>query len=480
MGEGERTLLEKGSFPFPRRLSSSFPRKDISVSYNERVFFRILDLACILTALALSSWLMLPPFLEIFSDYTGASTFTVVIFFLSFYMLDCYSVGKEDFRDSAVRVIVAVVIGIVAAGFTFYSFENWRFPRMMFVLQMVVNLALSLGWRFLYFRYRSRFPDTEERVILIGAARADRARRVLAEHSPRSLIVGYVGEEGADPAEAGPWLGTADRIFAAIDKRQVTKVLVLDNFYLEPDLTRALFEAKLKGLKVDDMRGLYERLAARVPVDLIEDDWLLLEDGFNLNVTGSLRRLKRAFDICFAATLLALTSPILLLTALAVRIESPGPVIYRQKRVGLHGEEFTVYKIRSMRQDAEKNGAVWASKNDPRVTRVGKFIRKTRIDELPQLFNVLRGDMSVIGPRPERMDFVKELARQIPYYDVRHTVKPGVTGWAQVCYPYGASLEDSRLKLEYDLYYIKHMSALLDAKIILKTIGVVLFPKGAR
>jgi lipopolysaccharide/colanic/teichoic acid biosynthesis glycosyltransferase len=148
--------------------------------------------------------------------------------------------------------------------------------------------------------------------------------------------------------------------------------------------------------------------------------------------------------------------------------------------VGLHGSEFILYKIRSMRVDAEKNGAVWASRNDPRVTRMGKFIRKTRIDELPQLINVLKGDMSIVGPRPERMDFVTELAKKLPYYDVRHSVRPGITGWAQVRYPYGASLEDSRLKLEYDLFYIKHLSVLLEIKILIKTIGVILFPKGAR
>ena len=228
------------------------------------------------------------------------------------------------------------------------------------------------------------------------------------------------------------------------------------------------------------MRTLYERLAMRLPIDLIEDQWLLLADGFDLNVTGSMKRLKRIFDVVFSALLLVTTLPILLITAIAVRLESPGAIVYTQRRVGLHNKEFTVYKIRSLRSDAENDGAVWAQKNDARVTRIGKFIRKTRIDELPQLINVLKGDMSVIGPRPERMEFVQELEEKLPYYQVRHTVKPGITGWAQVCYPYGASLEDSRYKLEYDLYYIKNLSALLEIKIVLKTIGVVLFPKGAR
>ncbi len=465
------TLLKKLSYHFV---------KDITVSEDKRIFFRILDLICIFTALAVSSWYMLPPELAIFEDYTGASTFTILIFLLFFYMLDCYSIGREDFKDSVIRVLMAVLLGIIAAGFTFYSFEHWRFPRFMFVFQMLLNLALSLGWRGIYFWFSRNYIATPEKVIFLGAGMAERARRVLTVHMPEAQILGYAGEEGADPEQAGKWLGSADIILALVDKYQATRVLVLDTFYLDADLAKSLFDAKLKGLKVNDMRGLYERLAARVPVDLIEDEWLLLEDGFNLNVTNSTRRLKRVFDVFFSAALLLLTLPILLLTALAVRLESKGPIVYKQKRVGLHGVEFVVYKIRSMRQDAEKNGAVWAIKGDPRVTRVGKFIRKTRIDELPQLVNVLRGDMSMVGPRPERMDFVRELAAKIPYYDVRHTVKPGITGWAQVCYPYGASLEDSRYKLEYDLFYIKHMSALLEVKILLKTIGVILFPKGAR
>lgn len=447
---------------------------------NKRLLFRVLDLACILGALAFSSWLMLPPYLEIFSDYTGASTFTVIIFMLSFYMMDCYTLGREGFRDSALRVCVAVVVGIVAAGFVFYTFEPWRFPRMMFVLQMLVTLALTLGWRRLWFFADTRRARKPETVIFLGAGMAARARAVLNEYAPESEVLGYVGEEGADPAEAGPWLGTSDHIFMVIDKLAPTKLIVLDSFYLEPDIAHGLFAARLDGLKVSDMRGLYERLAARVPVDLISDEWLLLEDGFNLNVNNTMRRVKRSFDICLSLCLLALCSPLILAAAVCTKLESSGPALYRQRRVGLNGAEFTLYKIRSMRPDAESNGAVWADRNDSRVTRVGRLIRKTRIDELPQLFNVLKGEMSLIGPRPERPEFVKDLAERIPYYDARHTIKPGITGWAQVCYPYGASLEDARAKLEYDLFYIKHLSYLLEMKILLKTIGVVLFPKGAR
>ena len=474
-----RPVVSTG-FP-PRAACTLLPRRlPPAVKPNARIFFRFVDLVCILAALAVSSEVLLPPTLDIFEDYTGASTFTAIIFLTAFYMMDCYNMGREEFRDTVVRVLVATVIGVVGTGFMFYTFEHWRYPRMTFVILLLIILGLSLGWRGLYVLLAARYRSGPLSVILLGAASAGRALRILEEYDPESQIIGYIGEEGASLEEAGLCLGPADHIFAVIDKHRPTKLIVLDTFYLDQDMAHGLLMAKLQGLNVVDMRGLYERLAARVPVDLIADEWLLLEDGFNLNVNGTMRRLKRFFDIVFALTLLICTLPLLLLTALVVRLDSPGPVLYRQKRVGLHGKEFTVYKIRSMRLDAETGGAVWAGKQDPRVTRVGRFLRKTRIDELPQLINVLKGEMSVIGPRPERPEFVRELAEKLPYYDVRHTVKPGITGWAQVCYPYGASLEDSRYKLEYDLFYIKHLSALLEAKIILKTIGVILFPKGAR
>ncbi len=444
---------------------------------NKSYQFVLADIVCFLAALQICAWLMLPPELDIFDDYTGASTFTVLSFMLSFYMMDCRRLGREDFRDTCVRVFLAVLIGSVCAGFIFYSFDKWRFPRLMFVLQLFVTFGLTLGWRVLYYAFHLRFTALPERVLLLGSAGAGRVRRVLSEHMPEAVIVGYIGEPGADPAEAGPNLGDASKTLAVLSAQKVDRLIVIDTFYLDSDLARELFAVKLEGLKVDDMRGLYERLVARLPVDLIEDDWLLLEDGFTI---GTMRRVKRAMDLCICLPMLLALSPIILLTALLVRMESNGPAFYTQRRVGLHGREFTVYKIRSMRNDAEKNGAQWAQAKDPRVTRVGRFIRKTRIDELPQLINVIKGDMSLIGPRPERREFVDELAAKIPYYNVRHTVKPGITGWAQVSHPYGATLDDSRYKLEYDLFYIKHLSVLLDAKILLKTIGVVLFPKGAR
>ena len=239
-----------------------------------------------------------------------------------------------------------------------------------------------------------------------------------------------------------------------------------------------LLACRIRGVRIMDFAGFYEQVKAEVPIDSLKGSWLVYGDGF---VQGRARRAaKRVFDVVSSAMLLVLAAPLMLLTAIAIKLDSRGPVIYRQERVGLAGQTFMCLKFRSMGTDAEKDGvAVWATKNDARVTRVGAFIRKTRIDELPQLFSVLKGEMSMVGPRPERPSFVKQLREQIPFYDLRHTVKPGVTGWAQVRYSYGASVEDARRKHQFDLYYVKNNSLFLDLLVLIETVTVVLFREGA-
>ena len=239
-----------------------------------------------------------------------------------------------------------------------------------------------------------------------------------------------------------------------------------------------LLECRIRGVPIMDLAGFYERAKAEVPVDSLKASWLVYGEGF---VQGLGRALtKRAFDIISSGVLLALASPLMVVTAIAIRLDSRGPIIYRQERVGLGGGTFMCMKFRSMRVDAEKDGvARWATKNDSRITRVGAFIRKTRIDELPQLISVLTGEMSMVGPRPERPSFVAQLREQIPYYDLRHTVKPGLTGWAQVRFSYGASVEDARRKHQFDLYYVKNNSLVLDLLVLMETVSVVLFREGA-
>jgi exopolysaccharide biosynthesis polyprenyl glycosylphosphotransferase len=231
---------------------------------------------------------------------------------------------------------------------------------------------------------------------------------------------------------------------------------------------------------VEELVTAYERVTDRVPVRFIQDRWLLLEQGFSLYSKEVVRKLKRTMDILIALLLLIPLWPLMLVAVMLIKKDSPGPAIFKQTRVGEGKKEFTLYKFRSMVQNAETNGAMWAQKNDPRVTQLGHWLRTTRIDELPQLINVLKGDMSLVGPRPERPEFVHDLEQVIPYYYIRHTVKPGITGWAQIMYPYGSTQEDALNKLEYELFYIKNMSLLLDVKILCRTIGVMVFGEGAR
>jgi len=258
-----------------------------------------------------------------------------------------------------------------------------------------------------------------------------------------------------------------DEVVVAVDDRR--KGLPLDE----------LLECKMEGIRVMDGASFYERESRKVALEMITPGWLVFSDGFSLSSVAGAG--KRAVDLAASLALFAVTWPFMALTVLGIKLEDgwKAPIFYNQERVGLNGRSFYVHKFRSMRTDAEKGGAVWARKDDDRVTRVGAFIRKVRIDELPQIFNVMKGDMAFVGPRPERPIFVQQLAEKIPFYNERHRVKPGITGWAQLCFAYADNEEDSREKLRYDLYYIKNQSLLLDLMIIIQTVEVVLFKKGA-
>ena len=324
----------------------------------------------------------------------------------------------------------------------------------------------------------------KRRVVIYGAG--DRAKKLLDDLAPEIDVLGVdvvgcipnanesvaVDEKTVLPLP-GDWL-------AFVKKNQISEIVV------SPDERRrtqgAVFplndflDCKLAGVPACDALSFCERELGKIDITLLQPSWMLYSDGFKY----SKRRLaaKRLFDLVLASAFFLVLWPFMLLTAIAVKLESPGPILYHQLRVGLNGRHFRIYKFRSMRQDAEKNGAVWAQKNDARITKVGAFIRNTRLDELPQLYNVLAGSMSFVGPRPERPEFVKDLSQQIPFYDTRHKVKPGLMGWAQLKYPYGASVEDAKNKLQYDLYYTKNHSFLMDMLIMIQTVEIILLGKG--
>jgi len=242
--------------------------------------------------------------------------------------------------------------------------------------------------------------------------------------------------------------------------------------------TRELLRLKLAGVKIEDAHTLFEKLKGGVMLERLSPSWLVLSEGFRKDYL--LMFTKRALDLIISAVALVVLSPVFLLSSLAILLESGTPVLFRQERVGLHGRTFSILKFRSMRKNAEEGKAVWAAADDERITRVGRILRNFRLDELPQLVNILRGDMSLVGPRPERPEFVRMLGEEIPYYHERHTIRPGLTGWAQIKYQYGSSVDDAKTKLEYELFYIKHLSLFLDLAIVFRTIQVVLFARGSR
>jgi sugar transferase (PEP-CTERM system associated) len=315
------------------------------------------------------------------------------------------------------------------------------------------------------------------RVLVLGSGAGLAQIRQVTSFGRGRLFEPVVVGKGADGQLLGE-LATPEKL----RQQRIWGIVVTSEFDKNDVATspiRGLLDCKLRGVPVYDEAGFNEQQLGRINLENVRADWLLFSDGFT---NGRLSRaIQRCLDICVSLLLLLLTLPLMMITAAVIWLESPGPVLYRQTRIGLHGEPFTLLKFRSMSINAEEAGKPrWATQQDPRVTLIGSFIRPMRIDELPQLLNVLRGEMSLVGPRPERPMFVEELARVIPFYRERSYVKPGITGWAQVNFPYGASVEDAKQKLSYDLYYVKNRSFLLDLFILVATIRVILFREGAR
>ncbi len=322
------------------------------------------------------------------------------------------------------------------------------------------------------------------RVLVIGSGpMAERVARMATGGNKQFLVVGFIDcHTDGDAHLLTPRfplerLATPEAAMEFLRANEVAEIVVATNERRGLPLN-ALLECRLRGIVVHDYASFCESEAGFVDLDALQPSWLIYSDGFRMD-RGRIM-VKAAFDYLIAGLVLAVTLPITLPTAIAIKLTSRGPIFFKQERVGVHGRVFTVLKFRSMRIDAEKSGPQWAKLNDDRATGVGRFIRKVRIDEIPQVINVLRGDMSFIGPRPERPVFVKSLREAIPYFDERHRVKPGITGWAQVNYPYGASIEDAKNKLSFDLYYLKNGGIFLDLVILFQTIRVVLWPSGAR
>jgi sugar transferase (PEP-CTERM system associated) len=389
------------------------------------------------------------------------------------------------------RTVIALVVGSYLTYLMLLIVAEPEYVKLLIGSALMYSLVGVVFVRSgLYFLRR---VATQRRVLIVGTGSEAYAVAgdLKALRRVSNSVVGFYptsddaaqAKAGADGARSGG--AESPKVFSReasieelVERHRIDEIIVAEREQRGGGVPMdQLLACRIRGIPVIDLAGFYERAKSEVPIDSLKASWLVYGHGF---VQGRARQIaKRAFDILCSSALLLLASPVMLLTILAIKLDSPGPIIYRQERVGLGGRIFMCLKFRSMRTDAEKDGvARWAAKNDSRITRIGAFIRKTRIDELPQLLSVLKGQMSLVGPRPERPSFVAQLKEQIPFYDVRHSVKPGVTGWAQVRYSYGASLEDARRKHQFDLYYVKNNSLFLDLLVLIETVSVVLFREG--
>ncbi len=386
----------------------------------------------------------------------------------------------RSLRYAGARLLVAISIAILILAFAEFIFAKQTFWRSTLLYTMVLTaLFMVLDRLFLNKLFGS--SAFRRRVMVLGAGeRAMRLRELSERPEAGFVIVSFIclkdRNKAVEEAIAREAIHNLGRFVENLGVSEV--VLALEERRNSLPL-KDLLRIKTKGVHVNEFSSFLERETGRVDLDTVNPSWLIFSDGFSSGRMFS-SAAKRVFDIVASLILLTLSFPIIALFAILVKLDSEGPAFFRQKRVGLYGETFNLIKLRTMRNDAERDGAKWAQQDDPRVTRIGKFMRKVRIDELPQTWSVLKGEMSFVGPRPEVPAFVSDLEEKVPYYAERHMVKPGITGWAQINFPYGASVEDARKKLEYDLYYAKNYTPFLDLVVLLQTVRVILWLEGAR
>jgi sugar transferase (PEP-CTERM system associated) len=421
-----------------------------------------------------------------FPDIAVQGLVTVIVFQLCFYYGDLYNLNVLRGRNEQLICLgqslgsACLVLGTLCYIFPGLLIGRGTFMLSVFLVAAFVTMnrvVLDRAWKIAAPKQNLLILGTHEMALNV-------ARELKARDDLNVTLVGFIEAKRGDSGPAKtlfghPVIGSADDLEKLAQDYNVARIIVAMEDRRGSMPVRELVRLRVQGVRVEDAHSTMSSLTGRIWLKSIHPSWFVFSDGFyrsHLNLT-----VKRALDLSFGLFGLVLSLPVMALVASAVRLDSKGPAIFRQQRVGLGGKTFKVLKFRSMRADAEKaNGAQWATKDDPRTTRVGRFIRKFRLDELPQFINVIRGEMSFVGPRPERPVFVEQLRKEISYYDERHSVRPGVTGWAQVQYSYGATVEDAYRKLEYDLFYLKNMSVFFDCVIVLKTVRTVLTGQGGR
>ena len=426
-----------------------------------------------------------------FLAYVGVSDFLiqlaafVVILQVSFYYCHLYDLSAIRHRHEMwISLGQSLGVGCLLLGLLYFAFPGLVISRGVFFISIALVAAFVTLNRAMLDRVWMVAAPRENTVILgTGKLGVTVCRELTSRDDLDVSLKGFVSLGVDHLADGGilgrPVLGAVDQLPAIVEQLGISRIIVALEDRRQTLPIRELVTLRVSGVRVEEAHSTISSLTGRVWLETVKPSWFVFSDGFRRSHLTAF--LKRTIDLVCGLLGLVLSAPLMLLVAVAIRLDSKGPVIYRQARVGLRGRIFDVLKFRSMRTDAEaENGAQWASDRDPRVTRVGRFLRKYRLDELPQFLNVIRGEMSFVGPRPERPVFVEQLRKEISYYDERHTVRPGLTGWAQVQYEYGASVEDAARKLEYDLFYLKNMSVMFDCAIIFKTVGIVLAGQGGR
>ncbi|HUS11630.1 MAG TPA: TIGR03013 family XrtA/PEP-CTERM system glycosyltransferase [Pyrinomonadaceae bacterium] len=400
----------------------------------------------------------------------------------TFYLFDLYDfIVMHDRRELVLRLVQALGLAWVALALAFYAFPQVMLGRGISLIALPLALSLMVGWR-ISIHWLLGHPNFGEKILIVGSGSlaVEIAREMLNRPDAGYRIAGFVG---TDPELLGKSLinprviGLTSELDDVVRREEIDRIIVAMGERRGQLPTAELLQLSLAGtVNIEEGASFYERVTGRVSLNMIRPSWLIFSSrGRHARISGIARNVVHRI-VALIGALCSL--PIALITGVLIKLDSRGPILYKQERVGKNGGSFTVMKFRSMRTDAEKAGPVWASLDDDRTTRVGKIIRKLRIDEIPQFWNILRGDMDFVGPRPERPHFVSQLAEEIPYYEQRHLIAPGLTGWAQIKYPYGASIEDARQKLQYDLYYIKNQSLMLDAIILFETVKIILFGRG--
>jgi sugar transferase (PEP-CTERM system associated) len=403
----------------------------------------------------------------------GITIFTLLLT----YYFDLYGPRRssESWEIYFRLLLVLSVLSFVLAGLI-YFFPELDIGPYVFLVGAAFLAVLLVLWRWAY-EWIIGLPLFSESVYVLGCGPRARAVVELLRTS-RDAGMKVVGWKDEDITHGRLERFSADLRTFCGPKPGIDRVIVAMQDRREAMPVRELLDLRLRGVIIENFSALLERLSGKLQLDGLNPSTIIFTEGFRMNATQQLFRRLLSFAVSFIALLICL--PFLPLIILAVRLSSPGSILFSQTRVGQRGRLFTAYKFRTMRENAESQGAVWATKDDPRVTAIGKFMRSTRIDEIPQLWNVLRGEMAFVGPRPERPEFVQWLSKEIPFYDLRHMIRPGITGWAQVRYRYGASLEETKHKLEYDLYYIKHQSIGLDLLIMFETIKTIILRRGSQ